>query len=444
LVLTDHILGLNILSALKATDFSQEYIQELFACLKVFVQKYQKMPNVKSLRSMYKAYAISQGTTKTIVKSALSLLTALYDPEENQERFVSLDFLADKVQEVVKAIVLQRGLNEAIVLWDDGKFDSVLAQVQKAHNLSTLDKQKGTDVFLDAEARFEDEDVFDDSRVGTLIYRIDEILDGGLGAGELGVWLAPPNRGKSQMLVFNAIAAFLQGKNVFFASWEMSEKKLSSRIDSALLRMTRRNKLKDKKSAAKRLNEMQEKYGGEITVRRFGENSSVFDLRAAMDEYMLVSGKQIDIVIIDYADPIKPVTKVQEHRLQIDSVFQALHSTAQMYDLPIWTATQANREALSKKIVTMKDLADSFGKGKIADVIISIGQTPDEEEEGVVRLFFAKNREAKKHVSIIIQTAFEESRFISTFIEALLDGQDWKTAKELARDDADAVHYDAK
>jgi hypothetical protein len=51
---------------------------------------------------------------------------------------------------------------------------------------------------------------------------------------------------------------------------------------------------------------------------------------------------------------------------------------------------------LSKEIITIQDIAEDIGKAAIADVIIALCQTRDEEQMNQCRLFMAKVRDGTK------------------------------------------------
>ena len=64
-----------------------------------------------------------------------------------------------------------------------------------------------------------------------------------------------------------------------------------------------------------------------------------------------------------------------------------------LFRSPVWTATQAARRALSKELVTIADIAESYEKSNVADVIIALCQTREEKEADMLRLFAAKIRD---------------------------------------------------
>ena len=60
--------------------------------------------------------------------------------------------------------------------------------------------------------------------------------------------------------------------------------------------------------------------------------------------------------------------------------------------LPVWTASQANREASNADVVGLENMAEAYGKAMVADVVLSMSRKPLEKASGSGRLFVAKNR----------------------------------------------------
>lgn len=61
-------------------------------------------------------------------------------------------------------------------------------------------------------------------------------------------------------------------------------------------------------------------------------------------------------------------------------------------NVPIWTASQANRDASNSEIVGLENMSEAYGKAMVADVVLSISRKPNEKATGAGRIFVAKNR----------------------------------------------------
>ena len=70
------------------------------------------------------------------------------------------------------------------------------------------------------------------------------------------------------------------------------------------------------------------------------------------------------------------------------------------YSCPVWTASQANRGALDKAVITIGDLAEAFNKANIADFMVALCQTIEEKEEGIMRWHVAKQRDGEANLTL--------------------------------------------
>lgn len=120
------------------------------------------------------------------------------------------------------------------------------------------------------------------------------------------------------------------------------------------------------------------------------------DLRSGVPEEM---AGHIDMVLVDYGDQLKPATGYNEYRLQLKDVFEDLTSIAKSEKVPLISASQANRKALSKEVVTLEDLAEAFNKSWPASLVMTVCQTLAERNQDRLRLAVVKaRREANYYV----------------------------------------------
>ena len=61
-------------------------------------------------------------------------------------------------------------------------------------------------------------------------------------------------------------------------------------------------------------------------------------------------------------------------------------------NIPVWTASQANRDSAKAEIVGLENMSEAYGKAMVADVVVSLSRKPLEKATGAGRLFVAKNR----------------------------------------------------
>lgn len=245
----------------------------------------------------------------------------------------------------------------------------------------------GSDYFQTVEQRIDDALNPQTYKVVPTGFKVlDGILEGGLYAGQLGVVVGGPSKGKSLSLVNLGYAALAKGKKVIHYSLEMSRKNTERRYDMRICGFTKQDLL-DKPNETKSLvRDFYNKNRGELIVR-------VYPTKQASPETIRQHLKKVrdrvnwtpDLIIIDYADIMRSAEKkISDERLIQQDVYESLRALSIEYDVPVWTASQGNRQSMSKAIIGLVDLAEAFGKAFISDVVISLNKNC---------FFVAKNRD---------------------------------------------------
>src|SRR5262249_41286351 len=72
---------------------------------------------------------------------------------------------------------------------------------------------------------------------------------------------------------------------------------------------------------------------------------------------------------------------------------------ASEYGIHVATATQANRQSVNKRIIGKEVTAEDYGKMRIADVGIGMGQTKDDALKNEVVLNLTRSRNSAKTVA---------------------------------------------
>lgn len=242
----------------------------------------------------------------------------------------------------------------------------------------------------------------------TGITHLDLMMEGGLCAGELGVVLAPPKRGKSTLLVnigFGALTS-VDPKNVVHYSCEMDRKKVAMRYDDRLMG----DRVKFKRSDPERyFVELQDRTSrllrGQLFVQSYPtRTASISTIRAHL-ALLASRGFKPDLVIVDYADIMKPERRLGEMRHEQAGIYEDLRALAGEFECPVWTGSQAKISALDKEVVTLQDFAETSEKSAIVDAAIALCQTPDERLSGRARIFGAglRDHEDGRTVEILLR-----------------------------------------
>jgi hypothetical protein len=123
------------------------------------------------------------------------------------------------------------------------------------------------------------------------------------------------------------------------------------------------------------------KAAGKIIVKSYPTKSaSVLTFKNHIQKLKL---KDIipDVILVDYGDLMRSKKEYRDKRFELESVFEDLRSLAMELNVPIWTATQTNRDGIDVEIVTLKYVGESFAKCQISDLIITLNR---EKTGGVI------------------------------------------------------------
>jgi hypothetical protein len=103
-----------------------------------------------------------------------------------------------------------------------------------------------------------------------------------------------------------------------------------------------------------------------------------------------MQGKKPDVVVVDYADLLRG--HGQEKRHELEGIYEDLRGMAGEYEIPIWTASQANRSALEEDVIGAEKISESYGKVMVADFVISLSRKVADKMAGTGRWHVIKNR----------------------------------------------------
>lgn len=361
-----------------------------------YKDKYKKSPNLDTLIE-----EITQMCSKSKTKAKLKDdYLECVDSMSNLE-FDDIEYLKDKIisfgkrQAMVDAVLESANILEKGV---DGDYPKVEGLVKDALLVGEDVNDLGADIFENVEERFEsyteEEDVIE--RIPTGLKILDKCLGGGVGRTEMFVGIAPPGRGKTTLLIDMAANAVENSYNVLHISMENNEKQILRNYDLRLLRKNfdyvsdPDNTVK----SVKALKNIQKYKNGNLRIKKYPtKGASVRTIRNLLDKLKVIQGFEPDVIVIDYGMILKPENNYNDKRSGIEDIYESLRALADDYNCAIYTAAQGNRASLSKKIVTISDLAECFAIANIADICLALCQTKKEKSQGKMRGFLAKNRD---------------------------------------------------
>ena len=216
---------------------------------------------------------------------------------------------------------------------------------------------------------------------------IDDLMDGGLGKGELGVVMAPAGIGKSWLLINIGANAVKQGKTVIHYTLELNDNYVGQRYDSVITGIAAQNL----KNYTDDIEEKLETLPGELIIKYYPTKSTgIMGIKAHIEKTVML-GNNPDLVIVDYGDLLKVNTKKDKHEA-LEELYEEMRGMAGEYEIPVWTASQAGRAALEMDIIEADKIASSYGKVMVADFLMSLARKVEDKLSGTGRGHVIKNR----------------------------------------------------
>jgi hypothetical protein len=212
----------------------------------------------------------------------------------------------------------------------------------------------------------------------------------------------------SHFLTMLGANALRNGIDVLHYTMELSEAATGIRYDSNLCDIDSNLVIdnKDKVMESYKQNKL-----GRLMIKEFGANTAtIYTIRAHM-ERLDIRGFRPGLLIIDYADIMKSTRAYESLRHELKLIYEELRAFAAEKKIPVWTASQSNREGSSSDVVDLTNMSEAYGKAMVADVVLSISRRSHEKSTGFGRLYVAKNRAGRDGLVYPIQIDTARSKF---------------------------------
>jgi replicative DNA helicase len=293
-------------------------------------------------------------------------------------------YIKDTSLDFCKKQKLKEALMQSVDLIQNSSYDEVRKVIDNALNLGT-DNDFGHEFLKDFEMRYE---IKARNPVSTGWEKIDALTKKGLGSGELGVVIAPTGAGKSMVLAHLGAQAVKSGKNVVHYTLELSEAVTGQRYDSCISGIPLGTLFQQKEDVLESISDI----AGNLIIKEYPTKTASPNTIRTHLEKLKKRNHKVDMILVDYADLLRPVTNFKEKRNELESIYENLRAIAQEYKCPLWTASQTNRTGLNAEVVTMESISEAFNKCFVSDFICSISRTIKDKNANTGRMFIAKNR----------------------------------------------------
>ena len=302
------------------------------------------------------------------------------------------DWLLMEFETFSKHKALEAAILKSADLLEKGEYGPVEDLVKKAVQIG-LQKDLGTDYWKDPRSRLEA--IKDkNGQVSTGWATLDKQLFGGFNRGELNIFAGVSGAGKSLFLAIMGVNWCLQGLNVLYLTFELSENLVSMRLDSMTTDIPSRDIFKNIEDVEMKV-KMIGKKAGAFQVKYMPTGKTANDLRSYIKEFEIKTGRKIDVVLVDYLDLMMPIAK----RISAENLFvkdkyvsEELRDLAMELNCLFVTASQLNRSSVEEIEFDHSHISGGLSKIQTADNVIGIFTSRAMRERGRYKIQLMKTR----------------------------------------------------
>ena len=307
----------------------------------------------------------------------------------NEQHF---DWLLEDFETFVRHKSLERAILKSADMLEKGEYGPVEVLVKDAVQIG-LHKDIGTDYFEDPKARLlglKDQN----GQVKTGWETLDKKLFGGFNKGELNIFAGGSGAGKSLFLANLGCNWALEGLNVVYLTFELSEALVAMRVDSMTTDIPTKEIFKDLDTVEMKVKLVGKKSGAfQIKYMPSGKNAN--DIRSFVKEYEIKNNRKVDVLLIDYLDLMMPMSrKVSPSDLFVKDKFvsEELRNLAMESNTVFVTASQLNRASVEEIEFDHSHIAGGLSKIQTADNVIGIFTSRAMKERGRYQIQLMKTR----------------------------------------------------
>lgn len=366
----------------KPDYFEDQNISHYFQIVRDFYEKRNKLPNLTEIKT-YLTTDLHKKNFKKLIESFREIDNNLDKDElyDNTEKFLKERATWINIVDISENCE-KKAKNPSEVL-------DAFEEICKI----CLDTERGIELFRDAD-KVIDDILNEDACIPTGWDWLNTALDGGYReeGKALYMFAGQANIGKSIFLGNVAANIAEQGKSVLVISLEMSEMLYAKRIASNVTKIPMKNFKTDTHNLRYALSEEQKKNPkGKIFIKEFPPSTITPKQLSSFIKKLIDSGEKLDAIVIDYLSLLHTDKGTNSYE-RIKYICEQVRAMSYIFSCPVISAVQLGRSMFGKENPGMEGIAESIGVAATADVIMSIFQTEEDMEMGLIRLGMMKNR----------------------------------------------------
>jgi KaiC/GvpD/RAD55 family RecA-like ATPase len=382
-----------VIPFIKPEYFTERTEKVLFQEISKYIETYNTLPTHESL-----IININQSNSyrENEIKNVFDILNEIKkDTETNHGQW-----LIDQTEKFCQDKAIYNAVLESVSILDDKTGTKVKGSIPELLSRAlavTFDSHVGHDYIGDAESRYEYYHK-SEKRIPFDIEFFNKITKGGLPIKTLNIILAGTGVGKSLVMCHMASACLAAGLNVLYITLEMAEERIAERIDANLLNIDINDLMNiPKKDYDRKVDVLRNKTNGKLIIKEYPTASaSTLHFKSLINELRLKRNFSPDIIFVDYLNictsaRLKHGANVNSYSY-IKAIAEELRGLAVENEVPIFSATQTNRQGFSSTDIGLEDTSESFGLPATADMMFALISTEELEQMNQIMVKQLKNR----------------------------------------------------
>ncbi|MFW6272878.1 MAG: DnaB-like helicase C-terminal domain-containing protein, partial [bacterium] len=198
---------------------------------------------------------------------------------------------------------------------------------------------------------------------------------------------------KTTILTKIANSALEDGKNVLQIVFEDTDDEIR-RKHYALWSKIPLSEINDRKDEAEQIvSDHVKNINNKLIIKRFDEDeTTIVDIKNWMDTYQKKFGVKFDMVVLDYIDCLEPhKTAVDQNQVEL-SIIKYFISMAGKYNIPMWTAVQANRSGFNAEFVDQTQMGGNIKRAQKSHLLMSVAKSQEQKRSGLANIQLLKAR----------------------------------------------------
>lgn len=384
-------------SIINQNAFTNSYLRTIVGTIKDYFADHDTVPGYDTLLILLRSKASTEDdiqyfdeTVETIRKSSIEGLEEVGNIAERFFRQQEMIKVANKIKEVVGT-------------GDLDKYDECCEMWEHINSIKRRDSETSTP-FENMEDDLSKQSIVS---IPTGVGPLDDALGGGLDKGKIGLIIGSMGFGKTSMTTcFAANAATYKceqneygGFKVLQIIFEDTHRDIHRKYMAKVSQIETRNLNQDEETPKRvleilRSSEERQMMDDNIRIMRLptGEKSAT-DIKTII-KTKITEGFYPDLVIVDYFGCVAPERGMSNKDVteREGTTMRKFETMAADLDIAMWIPVQGNRDSIMAELVTNDKISGSITKNQIAQVVLSITRSVDDQYNNKATISLLKNR----------------------------------------------------